>query len=370
MDWLQIVFVVFLVAFALRSIFQTWVYVKWRFDQKKMSASHLPPVSVVIAARNEGENLLQYLPSVLEQDYPEFEVVVVNDRSIDDSSHILRAFKKRYRHLKVTEVCECRIDNPGKKFALTMGIKAASFDKLVFTDADCYPSSDQWLKEVAGNYSTGKRVVLGYGAYEKRPGLLNKLIRSETYIIGQQFLGLARLGLPYMGVGRNLAYDRQLFFDNKGFASHLHLMSGDDDLFINEVSNSKNTTVTFSDKSYTISVPKDNLRDWLEQKRRHLTTSSRYRWINSAVLLLLQGLHYAFLLSFLLLLFSQYWIWATLVYLTSILLHTLFNYRSLKLTKSEDLLIWNPLCEWFILLFYPAAFAYNWILSGSPWRNY
>jgi len=238
----------------------------------------LPPLSVVICARNEAENLARFLPDVLKQDYPSFEVVVVNDCSEDNSYDVLGDLMKKFPNLKVSMIQK----DPGfthtKKLAMLIGIKAAKNDLLVFTDADCRPASPQWLRQVAaaaeGNNTD---IVIGYGAYNEEKGLLNSYIRYETMFVAMQYFGMAMAGKPYMGVGRNLAYRRTFFFAKGGFGPHNHIMSGDDDLFVNRNATSGNCSLMMTHDSFTLSVAAKTVREWAKQKKRHLTAAVYYK---------------------------------------------------------------------------------------------
>jgi cellulose synthase/poly-beta-1,6-N-acetylglucosamine synthase-like glycosyltransferase len=235
------------------------------------------PISIIICARNEAENLRNFLPSVLEQDYPDYEVIVVNDCSEDNSYEILGEFLKKYPHLKISTVNKDPKFTHFKRFAQFIGIKAAKNDILLFTDADCHPESDKWIEKMTSHVDDKFTFVLGYGGYHSGKGLLNKYVRYDCMTIAMQYLGMAIRGVPYMGVGRNLVYRRSVFFENKGFGSHNHLVSGDDDLFVNSNASRKTTCVEFGDGSHTRSVPVTTLKAWVTQKKRHLTTAPYYR---------------------------------------------------------------------------------------------
>ncbi len=238
----------------------------------------LPPVSVIICAKNEASNLRNFLPEILTQDYPKFQVVVVNDNSEDDTAEVLTALKTRYPHLYTTTLNADKKFYSGKKVALSIGIKAALHENLILTDADCKPASKNWLKHMAGSLQQPeKSMVLGIGNYQTRKGLTNLWIRYDTFCIATRYLGYALSGKPYMGVGRNLAYKKSLHINNNGFKSHLKLASGDDDLFVQEAASGKNVTVCIHPEAHTISTPAESFIEWLHQKRRHLTTSSHYR---------------------------------------------------------------------------------------------
>ncbi len=243
----------------------------------KEQGQKYPPVSVVICARNELKNLRNFLPSILDQDYPDYQVVVVNDCSWDESGKYLEEMADAYGRLKVVTLKEQEKYQHGKKFALTLGIKGAAHEHLLLTDADCKPEGRQWIKSMMSGFTSKKEIVVSYGAYLKEPGFLNKWIRFDTVMNGLLYLTRAMKGKAYMGVGRNLAYTKTLFFRNKGFANHYHIMSGDDDLFINETATSENTAVVLQPEAFTYSKPKSTFGTWIYQKKRHMSTGSHYK---------------------------------------------------------------------------------------------
>lgn len=260
-------------------------YYLWVFTQvsvRKKPKGHAvepstPPVSVVICARNEEDNLRNFLPKVLEQDYPDFEVVVVNDCSTDGTDMLLSTMLGEHPRLRVTSINENAKFMHNKKLALTVGIKSAKHEWLLLTDADCHPESPRWLASMAERFVRPNEIVIGYGGYTAQPGLLNKLIRFDTMFNAMAYLGFAINHHPYMAVGRNLAYNKELFFRNRGFASHSHIASGDDDLFVRDAANGRNTAVCLAPESFTRSVPCSTYKEWIKQKTRHISTSAHYR---------------------------------------------------------------------------------------------
>ena len=190
------------------------------FKQKNEFVRTDQGVSVIVCARDEYYNLKENLPLLLGQDYSKFEVVVVNHGSEDDTQYLLRDLAAEHANLKIVNLAQDLNFFTGKKFPLSIGIKSAKYDVLLFTDADCVPRSNQWLRRMAANFTQGTDIVLGYGAYSKSNSLLNLLIRFDTTRIAMNYLGFARAGMPYMGVGRNMSYRKSLFFNQKGFISH------------------------------------------------------------------------------------------------------------------------------------------------------
>lgn len=238
-----------------------------------------PGVTVVISARNEGENLERYLQAVLTQDYPEFEVFVVNDGSSDDTADVIERYKNEYINLRSTFVPKGARVTSTKKLALTMAAKSAKYDYLLLTDADCCPESNRWISEMMRGFENEQtEIVLGYGAYFYEKGKINRLTRYDTVYTGLLYLGAALAGRPYMGVGRNLAYKKSTFFKQHGFAGINHQLAGDDDLFVNKVATRDNTAAIVSRESVTWSVSKQTWHDWVQQKRRHLSVSPEYKW--------------------------------------------------------------------------------------------
>lgn len=276
-SFLLVVFSLLAFSTAVQLFYYFYFYLAVYLHKSKEVNTKLQPVSVIICARNEAENLSSFLPAVLEQDYPDYEVIVVNDCSEDNSYDVLGKYLVKYPHLKISTVNKDPKFTHNKKFAQFIGIKAAKNDILLFTDADCQPESDKWLAGMTSHFTGEISFVLGYGGFRRAKGLLNKYIRYDSSTIAMQYLGMAIRKLPYMGVGRNLAYLRPLFFLNKGFGSHNHIVSGDDDLFVNSNATGINTTVEFSSATHTRSVPATTFKEWLTQKKRHLTTAPYYK---------------------------------------------------------------------------------------------
>lgn len=246
-----------------------------KYEPKRRESTE--PISVILAARNERENLKKNLPVLLSQTYSNYEVIVVNDGSFDGTADYLKELALTEDKLKIVTLDIDERFRKGKKFAITMGIKAASHEKLIFTDADCMPDTKNWVSEMSACFTTNN-MLLGYAPLRVRKTPLGSLIAYETLHTALQYFGYAKKGTPYMGVGRNLAYTKTLFFDNKGFATHQHILSGDDDLFVQEVATKDNTEICLNSNTFISSDAPGGLAAWFKQKRRHLSTSPAYKW--------------------------------------------------------------------------------------------
>jgi biofilm PGA synthesis N-glycosyltransferase PgaC len=320
----------------------------------------LAPISVIICARNEAANLREFLPAVLEQNYPGFEVIVVNDRSWDGTREVLEAYANIYPHLKLVHVPEGGKFIAGKKFAVTMGIKAAAYDWLVFSDADCKPNSSDWLSGMQQPADADIEILLGYSPYLKAKGLLNSLIRFETFFTAVNYLSFAVKGMPYMGVGRNMAYRKSLFFKSKGFATHMHIPSGDDDLFVNANATRSNTAIQLAPDTFVWSEPKRTWAGYLRQKKRHFGAGKMYKAKHKFILsaqIIIQFLYYALTISAVCIKETQ--LIAIGVFVLSLLIRCLVYPPLLKRLNYPGLSWWFPVLDILLFIF----LVFNGILS-------
>jgi glycosyltransferase involved in cell wall biosynthesis len=367
---LEILFYIFILVTAIQAFFYIILFGKFSFSKPQEQKPKNSPISVIICAKNEAENLKEFLPSILNQDYPNFEVVLINDSSKDDTLEVMEHFKSQFNSIKIVNVKNIEAFWGNKKYALTLGIKAAKNNFLLFTDADCKPTSKHWISEMSSHFSNTKSIVIGYGAYQKIKGsFLNKLIRFETLLTATQYLSYTKIGLPYMAVGRNLAYRSETFYEARGFMNHIDLNSGDDDLFVNEIGNSKNTTICVSKNSFTISKPKTTFKDWILQKRRHISTANRYKTKHKVLLTLFYCSQFLFwILAIALLSFMFKWqIVVSLITFRLIFFYTIIGSNAKKLDE-KDLLPLLPILELFLIVVQFFIFIKNLKSKPNHWK--
>lgn len=369
---MNVVFVIFIAITTLQLCYFLFIFSRFSFAKSVKHPSTTFPVSVLICARNESGNLQEFLPSILQQNYPNFEIVLINDGSYDDTLQIFESIQKKYKNthqIKVVDVVENEKFWGNKKYALTLGIKAATYEHLLFTDADCKPISKHWISEMTSHFSTEKEIILGYGAHQKiKNSFLNKLLRFETLYTAVQYFSYAKIGLPYMGVGRNIAYTKSLFFKAGGFAKHMHLKSGDDDLFVNQNATKKNVAVAFNPTSFTVSKPKTSFKRWIHQKRRHISTANHYKPLHKLFL----GLSYSsqllfWVLASLLLILNCQWQLVLVLILTRMLIQYMVIGRAAKKLKEQDLIIFIPFFEVFLIFIQLFIFIKNKISKPIHW---
>ena len=263
----------------------------------------LEPVSVVVCARDAYHHLVELIPALLSQDYPKFEVVVVNDCSDDETEEYLKDLERHETRVKPVQLRQHLNFFNGKKYPLSLGIKSATYDLLVLTDPDCRPTSDKWLRSMVGCYDRDTEVVVGYAPTEKKGGLLNLLVRFNAVQRALMYLSAALAGRPYMGVGKNLSYRQGLFFRNKGFTSHYGMAEGDDDLFVSQVATRRNTSVQLDADNTVVCASPSSFGTWARQQSRRYSTIAMHRKGPRAFAALHYWSQFLFYVSFIALLF-------------------------------------------------------------------
>lgn len=370
MGILDFLFYIFTVVVVIQVLFYLLIFTKFAFLKPEKKRINNIAVSVIICAKNEAENLQNFLPSIISQDFKDFEIVLINDASKDNTLKVMEHFSKQNKNIKIVDVENTEAFWGNKKYAITLGIKASKNNYLLFTDADCKPLSKNWIKEMSANFTKEQSIVLGYGSYLKiKDSFLNKLVRFETLFTAIQYFSFAKLGLPYMGVGRNLAYTKKAFFDANGFVNHIKVRSGDDDLFINQIATKNNTSICITQESFTESKPKVIFKSWFKQKRRHVSTAKYYKLKHKVLL----GLFYIsnllfWILAVTLFLKNYNWLVVIVLFLTRLLIQYIILGASTKKLNETGLLIWSPFLEIFLIVIQLTIFINNLISKPNFWK--
>jgi glycosyltransferase involved in cell wall biosynthesis len=368
-SWREIVFTCFCLVVLVQLFYYIFFFLRLAFfKQRSRDQSQEHPVSVIICARDEAGNLASNLPGALVQTYHStHEVIVVNHHSQDDTRYLLDEFKKTFKDLHIVNLEYEAIGIPGKKYPLSMGIKEAKYEIVLLTDADCVPTSELWIQKMQDGYENGIQIVLGYSPYRSRPGFLNKIIRFETFHSALQYLSYALAGVPYMGVGRNLSYKKELFFRNKGFSNINHLPGGDDDLFINMVANKKNTNIVIDPDAFTVSEPKKKFGDWMRQKTRHYTTGKFYRPSHKWLLGLYSTSHFLFYPLFIFALIIN-WELSLILFGARFIIQAFVYYRVMKKLNEKELFVWWWLLDMWMFLYYLIFVPALWKKPRAGWN--
>jgi len=318
----ELLFYTFIVVVAIQILYYCGIFSSLVFFKPKTTKRNKHKVSIIVCAKNEAENLKAYIPLLVNQDYPVFEVILVNDGSTDSS------------------------------------------------DADCKPLSRYWIKQMSSYFDDSKSIVLGYGAYEKiNYSLLNKIIRFETLLTAVQYFSYAIIGQPYMGVGRNLAYKKETFFNNNGFVEHMDVLSGDDDLFINQIATKDNVTLNISPYSFTKSQPETTFKTWFQQKKRHVSTSLKYKMKHKILLSVFYISQLLFwILSCVLLTINYKVITVLSLFFGLILTKYVVLGVSAKKLREKDLILLLPFLELFLICFQFSIFISNLFSKQNRWK--
>jgi biofilm PGA synthesis N-glycosyltransferase PgaC len=309
------------------------------------------------------------LPLIMEQDHPEFEVIVVNDHSTDETEYLMDSWTHAYPNLRLINLNRDNAKVRGKKFAISIGIKGAKYERIVFTDADCRPRTRHWLRHMSAAFGQNKEIVLGFGALEQGKGFINRIVRYDSFAIAMQYMSFALAGAPYMGVGRNLAYVKELFFRTKGFIRHRHIQSGDDDLLVNEVASATNTVICVAQEAHTLSQPKSTLSEYWVQKRRHLSTSGYYNARSQFLLALFSSAWWVFHVALLtLVLVPGSLPLALAAYLLRTIIMASVYLPAMRTLGESDLFLLSPVADVVSMVFNTAASMSNILMKPTRWR--
>jgi cellulose synthase/poly-beta-1,6-N-acetylglucosamine synthase-like glycosyltransferase len=322
------------------------ITLKKYYNQPLLENKDLPPLSVIVVAKNDEYNLKSKLIEILEQDYPKYEVIVVNDASTDDTEYVLKGLSVIYSHLKIVNIVENVNKFQGQKFPISIGIKSAKYENLVLIKADCKPNSFEWLKHIASAFSTNKEIVLGYANIANRKGLLNKIIQYDHTIRAMNYISFALCKKPYMGEGYNLAYKKSLFYKVGGFIKHYNLSAGDDDIFINQVANNKNTAVVLSEPSQITFDSYKSYKDWIKSKKSNIISRKHFKTTHKLSLAFLPCITWLFYFSLIsLFLVSIPWQYILIAILLKWILQIFVYYKVFKKLKTKKLYIFAPILE-------------------------
>lgn len=354
----------FLLAFACQVYFYLRYFLKLaNYQEKEKIEENGLPVSLILAVKNEKENLIKHLPLILNQDYKEFEIVIVDDHSSDETKAWIRAQKcSKVKYFALQE-------KSGKKAAVAKGVEAAKYDVLLLTDADCKPASRNWMKLMSQKLKKENTMVLGYGPYSKRPSLLNALIRYETFQTALQYFSFAICGKAYMGVGRNLGYRKSLFLQSQSPEKYANIRSGDDDLLVNEMAEKATVNICTQVEAHTISTPKTSWGSYWVQKRRHLQAGTKYKQADRMRLAALGGSTFIFWSCFLLLCAKASFIMIIFpIFAVKLMLQYFTFGRIMQKLQEGNLLIWAPLLEFLYIIWMMVVGVSTWIWKVDRWK--
>jgi glycosyltransferase involved in cell wall biosynthesis len=368
--WQLIVFVVFCVLLFIRLFYISFFFTRLAFYKATPKTSfRTNAVTVIVCARDEAANLAKNLPGVLVQEYNStHEIIVVNDNSFDDTKYLLEGLKKDFKQLHIVELTQEAKMIPGKKFPLSIGIKTAKHEIVLLTDADCVPASEHWINSMQGAYDDETEIVLGYGAYHKKNGLLNKLIRWETFHSALQYMSYALAGNTYMGVGRNLSYKKAIFYRHKGFSAHNNIPGGDDDLFINMAATKSNVKINLDKDSFTLSEPAESFSQWKNQKFRHYSTSKYYKPMHKFLLGLYAVAQFLFYPIMIVATIFFSWQFVLIPFTLFLILQAIVYAKTMKKLGEKDLFPFFILLDiW--MFFYYIIFAVSLVKKPKPtWK--
>lgn len=345
--------VLFIISAIIQAVYILFVFSRLWFYTENPRAGETVKVSVIICARNEKDNLTKLIPNLLDQKHPDFEIILINDRSEDDTKEFIEKHFLQDSKFRFINVDSLPDGWNGKKYALKQGINLAKGEIILLTDADCLPASEFWIKSMAEKFTSEISLVLGYSPYSKENTFLNKIIRYETVYTAMQYFSLSLAGMTYMGVGRNLAYRKKALEQSKSLDKYWSVQGGDDDLTVQEISTYSQSAIITKKCSQTISNPKNTYRQWFKQKLRHLSVGKLYTTKSKLILGIFVMANLGFYTSFLLLVYleSIHQIIIIVFILRTLLIISNFVLITRKL-KDSLAWYWFPILDFFYYLNY------------------
>lgn len=339
------------------------------FFAKKSSKSHSKnPISVIIFAKNSAENLRNFLPNILTQNYPNYEVVLIDNNSTDKTERVIKSFAKNHSNIRVVNVENNEAFWGSKKYALTLGIKAAKFDHLLFTEANCRPVSENWISEMSKNFSEEKSIILGYSTFAYEKSFANFLIRFYQFITSLQYLNFAKLGIPMMADGKNLAYKKTEFYNAKGYINHMKHEFGEDDLFIQDASNQINTTFTIDKSSFTECTNSSSFKNWFSIVKKKVLLKKRYQFKHRFLLGLFSvSKLFFYVLGILLVFFYPYQIIITIIAAYFLVQFIVIGIAAKKM-EEKNLIYFLPILDISFLLIQISIFIANLTSKPTRWK--
>ena len=359
---LQFLTILWCISLAVLTIYHFVVFrIRMKENEPNISED-FPGVSVVIAVKNGSAQLIENIGSIIAQEYPLFEMIIINDYSSADEKMKLEELTKRSPKI----ILYHNQEKPGKKQALSLGIEKASHPFILCTDADCRPSTTAWIKSMVAQ-SEGNKMVLGYSPYVEEKGLLNLYIRFETVMTAIQYFSWTMLGKPYMGVGRNMLYPRTLFQQSNPY-EHSNIPYGDDDLWVQKTSTITTVEANLDNASFVYSVPPQSLSEWMKQKHRHMSAGHHY----DKKVLWQPGLYGLalimnwFLFPFLVL--GSMLNWITGLFLAGLFIRWITYAAWTKKLGDSDTVVWYPFLELGYALYLGGMGIFTAVVKKETWN--
>jgi biofilm PGA synthesis N-glycosyltransferase PgaC len=369
-DPLQILAVILALTFLLQIYYTLFVQLKIaRISLKPNPNKTQHPVSVIVYTRNQASVLPAHLDTILEQDYPDFEVVLVNDCSWDETDDFLRDFAPQHARLKVVNVPEQDRFRTNKKFAISMGIKAAQYEHLLFNQVGAIPQSKKWIKEMQANFDTGAELLVGHTVLKPGKGLGRFFARYDLFISSLNALAFAKKGKAYLASGCNMAYLKSVFFRGKGFAAHMHIPFGEDQFFVNQHAHSKNTRVEIRPGAQVKTDDYEGFGQHVKFRLKQMRAIDSYNFLRK-LMLGVQSASALLFYVFLVLLFALGFDWRLLLaaYLLRLLVFFAVYFKVFKTLGYRDLKWWFPVLDFFYCLYLFVLSVMLVFNTNSQWR--
>jgi glycosyltransferase involved in cell wall biosynthesis len=326
------------------------------------------PVSVLIYTKNQAKNLPKFLQSITEQEHPQFNIILINNASLDNTSEVAALFAKKHANLKVLNVKNNEAFWGSKKYALTLGIKVSKYDHLLFTDTKSKPVSKHWISEMSKKFTSKKTIVLGYKKYQNENSFLNIFIRFENLLTAIKCFGFTKIGSSFMAFGSNLAYQKSEFFKVNGFINHMKINDGEGDLFIKDAAKKQNTTFCVSENSFIKTNAPKSFSNWFTEKKKETLITKKYHFKHRFFLGFFSFSKLLFYILAITLFFFYPWKIILSIILSYFLVQYIVLFFSAKKLKEPQIIFFLPFLEIGLVLIQISIFSANLITKPDHWK--
>lgn len=343
---LSLLLYVFIAIVFIQLFYYLGVFSSFSFSKESENNPKRIPVSVIVYARNQAEEVKKLLPHLVNQNYHDYELVLVDNASSDETLDIFKEYAQMFANIRLVRVENNETFWNNKKYAQTLAIKAAKHEYLLFIDAENAIDNELWIMSMASNFTLNKTIVIGPSMYFKAKGFLNKVIRFDAVFSQLHSFSWTNYGAPFSYFSRNIAYKKEEFYKVSGFITHMNNRLGEREFFLNEAAKSKNTAFTNSKNALVYLKPFSKSSQWLNQKIEDDYLLSQLNFGNKFKVRLFHASQFLFfLLAIVLLILQIEWLITTIIIILRYLIAWIIVAKSVKKFNQSDLVWLFPLLE-------------------------
>lgn len=364
---LSIVFYFFVACLAIQLIYYIF-FLSILLNNKKEKEYDLKPISVILYVKNSELYLEKNIDYFINQKYPKFEILLVNNASSDNTDIILEKLSEKHKSLRIINVENNESFWGNKKYTYTLAIKAAKYEHLIFSEIDCKPVSENWIHEINKSFSSKKTIILGYKRLLKTSSLFNLIIRFDNLLESIKSFSFTKINSPYSADSRNYAFTKKDFYRVNGFINHIKIKNGKEDLFVKDAKQKYNSAYTLSDESFVESSKSLSFKEWFLNKKNSNLLKRHYSFKNQFLLNAFSfSKVFLYFLTIILLLIHD-WKIILIIFSSYIIFQSVITFIINRKFKETSIFYLSPILDFLLVLFQISIFISNLISKPPNWR--